>query len=786
MDDKERYEHRNPAHPWPELGAFEYLNIPYDAEFEAWYESDFKNTGWTTPYMKYQGPGNSTNLGAPVSESDFLAKVHDLRYSYAIYQLQKKVITEQQFNERIDYADAKFVYDNPKYTPVGLLGTAGIGAKMIAEMAYSALGGDKHIYPKKNTPMDTESGNHEHIFEVIRQNDPRNTNKVQYNVGASTSSMSGNPYGNSKRTGLPNTSQNWQHGLHITAGNKFRNKENFAELKAAYIKEQHVKLHAEIGDRYWSDFKATHRQYTLHREKPNAQKPADTDPQAQKRPHENPEGIEEGEPSSKVPDIAETVEQPQSSEEMVRKGGENMEVDSAVSGDAPAASANHTSGVGGTGISPQTEQIYIAPGLSVQGNIIEFRNSYRMRSWGNALFPQGQPGAAPTSATVLNPSAIVYPLVAMPVEYLFNYIPPGLYTALCSLPECRPVSIDTKVTPIGQMVAFGTQSELAGSGTTSHTLYGSAVIGLADEVPCDKVTISRNATTPMELSAAVQWTSAQEWTDRLWGTSIPQSAAPLTSTQINGFALSAANNEIITPNTYLRIYNPSGIPLTNTQIPSDASNVQSFWPMSRLMPKFAMQPKTGTPVINHSYSHQGWPIMLPAIAPKLVTTGSKSSSVVITRLGARGRRAVTNIDLTTGSAVLTNQPGEVSTQALKMYHTSDSYFAYCFNSVSPSYDTLGMESHFAGPKVPSVHFGIEAVKANVPEIAIPTYINASCDWYVETTIRFVFAIHHDFHHDGFQVLRQNIRAHLGIGITSSGATPATTNVIYRNGLPLYP
>ena len=135
MNDSSKYFTYNNKNPTPERTASSYLDIKYDAAFEAWYESDFKNTGFTTPFLKYQGPGNSSNLGEPNSEGDYYAKVHDLRYAYASYLYANKQITYEQFHSKIDYADETFVEANSKFTPVGLIGRIGISTKQFLEKA---------------------------------------------------------------------------------------------------------------------------------------------------------------------------------------------------------------------------------------------------------------------------------------------------------------------------------------------------------------------------------------------------------------------------------------------------------------------------------------------------------------------------------------------------------------------------------------------------------------------------------------------------------------------------
>ena len=137
MNTRDKYFTRNPNHPIPEMGASEYLGVPYDAGFEAWYESDFKNGGYTVPGLTYMGPGNSTNLGEPVNYSDYLSKLHDLRYAHASYQTKNKIINKAQYEDKINYADHEFTREQSIWDPVGLIGKVGIGAKMSFEKVIS-------------------------------------------------------------------------------------------------------------------------------------------------------------------------------------------------------------------------------------------------------------------------------------------------------------------------------------------------------------------------------------------------------------------------------------------------------------------------------------------------------------------------------------------------------------------------------------------------------------------------------------------------------------------------
>lgn len=308
MDAKTRYWTRNPNHPIPVDGsASDYLGIPYDAEFEAWYESDFKGRGWVLPFLKYEGPGNPTNAGEPVSYGDYLSKVHDLRYAYASFLKVKGRINKEQFHERITFADEDFKKNQSNFTVPGILGQAGIGLKNFAEVAWSLLGGEEHIYPGEPNASDFLTGDEEDVEIVpLKDTTPPPPNRKEeltkkfnwssdhydlleqywrshdanrevlrkwssdaYNAfkefdekyGAdeqdnqnvyrsNNNEFNANVFGVSKH-GIPKSSAQWQHGIHMVAGKKYKDD---PEAEAKYIREQHEKLYQSLGNDYWRHF----------------------------------------------------------------------------------------------------------------------------------------------------------------------------------------------------------------------------------------------------------------------------------------------------------------------------------------------------------------------------------------------------------------------------------------------------------------------------------------------------------------------------------------------------
>ena len=793
MDDlsKSHYFLFNPSNPVPEKSASQYLSIPYDPQFEAWYEGDYKNTGYTTPGLLYQGPKNSTNIGVPRTDGDYLAKVHDLRYAHAAYLYAHERINKEQFHSKITYADDTFVEQNSRITPVGLIGRIGINVKQFAEFVYSSFGGEKHIYPGTSTVEDFDTNQQQFDFEPLKENMSRRDffkktshfndyelyasyydseqNRATLQSGypevydlfkqyddaqakPSTSTSSKHPWG-LKKDGTNKTYVQWKQGVSMQQGRVSKLKGESAGQD--YYNEQHKKAH-DSNPTLYNTYHPTTRLNSNKRPASNINADSISTNVVEDSNSENNSNNEE------------QVEQV---EEMTRPQDDSMEGKQKTSASAGDG--------GGSGISTAVDQIYISGGFTQMGNKITFKNSFRMRSFGNSLFIQ----QGNVTANAISPNSIVYPYVSLPVEYAFFYLPEGLFNAIAALPQARPTGITCKVTPIGQMVSFGVNTEATAVGTTAHTLYGSAVVGLSKYLPCDKVTITRSTTKPMEVSAASKWTSGSVWIERLWGQTIPSGTSPTTVAVLDSIANSASNHEIIFPNTYLRVFFPSAL-RTGNQVPTDAAAANSYWNTNIYIPKFPMQPKTGTPVINFSYANS-WPIMAQTSAPTLVTNGPASLGIVVARRGKRGTQrqaAPASANVQTG-LITTNSTDATGTTLNQMTYNAATYGEYNFNNV-PSYDAMANEHRQFGPCVPSVHVGIEAVRSNVPEANTTDYINASCDFYVETSISFEFNAAHNFNFSGFNVLMEGNHLNSEIGAVTSDNINAT-NTIYRRNQPLY-
>lgn len=618
MNDSDRYWLRNPAHPIPEMGASEYLGVPYDAKFEAWYESDFKSSGYTVPFLRYEGPGNSTNLGQPKTYADYISKLHDLRYAYASYLAKEGRISKETFDERITHADAEFVKEQ-SWWPDGVIGKAGITAKMAFENVISWFGGEKHQYPGNPESENFETTNDEEINDVYTLN-------------------MGKPLFVDK-TGKAITAQQWQHRVHQVAGNKYRGNskstkeqlERIEQLKREYIRNAHKEKYNEIGEKYFEHFKQPQKptkQYTLWHDRTSENEQSTSELQSEQSTSENASTSAQGQKRTNQ-ELSE--EEPVDKLRILNEGSENTETGSDTTGetssenpeesesmrptnmevDKQTSSANVASSAGGTGITNTAGQVYMSKGFERHSNgKMSYSNHFRIRTYGNKSFAQ----AGATTSSLIEPCTVTVSNIAFPTEYLCFYIPKGLYVALRNLPNCRPKKLKVKVTPIGQQVNFTTNSGATQSGTTSHTTYFTAVVGLNKEIPCDKVTISREPTAPMTLTAVSKHTSNTEWIERLWGVQIPTGSTPVPPATLTKIIDSALSGNVIVPNTYRRIYFPTPPVSSSTQIPSDAGIANSFWALSRYMPKQPVAPHIGTPCINMEYEYD-WP-SLSSVATK--------------------------------------------------------------------------------------------------------------------------------------------------------------------------
>lgn len=373
MNDRDKYFTRNPNHPVPEMSASDYLGIPYNAEFEAWYESDFKSSGYTVPFLRYEGPGNSTNLGEPKTYADYISKLHDLRYAYASYMAKTKQIDKKTFDERISLADSEFVSEQSWY-PDGIIGKVGIGGKMAFENVLSWFGADEHQYPGNPEEENFSSGIDDNI-DVVPM-----AEKVKA------------PYFTDRKNN-PITARQWQHKIHTAAGNKFRHlpRNQWDEKKKEFIRAQHEAKLKEMGDDYWKEFKPNHIQFNLSKERnlPSTSAQSTTKPQPEQA--EKRSATEDNSEATQSKQSKEVNEQENSeaSAEQNQEAGEQMRSNQVepMEVDKQATGANVNSSMGGTGISPAAGQIYSSKGFyqTKDGNMC-YDNHFRVRGFGNAYF----------------------------------------------------------------------------------------------------------------------------------------------------------------------------------------------------------------------------------------------------------------------------------------------------------------------------------------------------------------------------------------------------------------
>ena len=114
-----------------------------------------------------------------------------------------------------------------------------------------------------------------------------------------------------------------------------------------------------------------------------------------------------------------------------------------------------------------------------------------------------------------------------------------------------------------------------------------------------------------------------------------------------------------------------------------------------------------------SYKYD-WPILNRTTAATIYVMGPAAKKIMVARRGKRGKQgfnlpAADHVTNFTDNQVDTNVN---SVSAQRPYQTNN-YQNHNLNNV-PAYNPMGFESQKVGSSVPSVHFGIEAVKANTP------------------------------------------------------------------------
>lgn len=152
----------------PEKSVSEYLNIPYNADFEKFYENSVGDSGITLPGSKYIGPGNSLNLGEPKTEADLAAKIHDLTYAHEHYKYSNNKIDENTFHENIRSSDFDLIKRWDILNPQSNWARSGIAAKQLLEnitgQIYPSSKKDKQKYELQSDDIEFNLlGKHEQI-----------------------------------------------------------------------------------------------------------------------------------------------------------------------------------------------------------------------------------------------------------------------------------------------------------------------------------------------------------------------------------------------------------------------------------------------------------------------------------------------------------------------------------------------------------------------------------------------------------------------------------------------
>jgi hypothetical protein len=191
-----RYPNLNKPDLPPRKLASDILGHKVHHEFQLHYENDFKDSGFTTPGLRYQGPGNSTNIGEPINAADALAEKHDLQYKYESFRNHKGYIDNRYYARRIQDIDNEYIKNNaalatssmnPLEQVPSIIGVAGISVKKAGE---SVLGQqhpttDKKKLAKEFTLIKPEKTN---LSTLLMKNLERNVSKKSE---AEQGSMSG-------------------------------------------------------------------------------------------------------------------------------------------------------------------------------------------------------------------------------------------------------------------------------------------------------------------------------------------------------------------------------------------------------------------------------------------------------------------------------------------------------------------------------------------------------------------------------------------------------------------
>lgn len=621
---------------------------------------------------KYLGPGNELNAGNPVDTDDAIAEIHDHGYNEAK--------NDNEVRSEDDIAIDSFLHDFiANGNPHSYLGAIGLGAKRVLETGTGVL------YPaSKKAKMDRPWWENEEPY-------PYKVKKPKLTVSPDDMGETYDRLGHANPWFSDNT---------------------IPEVTLPKRKNAHHSVKKDLAP---AD------------EAPNNGGEEDFVPE---QPHLPPgigdeadEGGFEGQFDSDEifahDDLAEDWEDHYGNANEPPSGEDISDPHN------PGTGGAHTidmSGAGG-GASPQAAMQFKALGFSHRNGKFFYHNSMRVRTFGNVDYLHKPANVGTTHYNY----TVVKSLVDLPTDKLSFYMP---YSMVVSLPlGARVTRVGCSVTPIGVSVSFDTNASVTSSAATQHVLYGSAEVGLNLKFPTQRYTISRNPTAPMTLSGAVLGVNDNVWASRIWG-SAPTNGAP---------AECAANNNIIIPHTYLGIIQPDITQTNNRQI--TISNQVSQWPFNQHIAIKPMAQQIGKRMIQWAY---------PLPEPIHIRGRRKYiNGLIDTHRCADGgdpflnnvRKTINNNTTAIGAATfqpLVPEPGvgaptnvELSYSVGNTQITTTQYndMRLYRHGSSPDHDATGKKTM----AIPSINFGIEAVAANTPE-NVAAYINASCDWYVETFI----------------------------------------------------
>lgn len=658
------------------------------------------------PGHNYLGPGNTINEGEPIDTDDAIAREHDIAYNRA------------RNNEDIFNADniaiekfSKDAYDTGNIHSV--VGAVGLSAKHLVEKLSN-----KVIYPN----LDNKQKNKLNIKNLISA--PYNKDKPfgDLNISAFLSAINraASNYARSKKF-------------------SYLDSEQRKDIEENYIRQAHFDFEQNIGSENYKNlfsdrakkFPKERTLFTLDdKYKTYGVDPTEnfTEAQIEEPITENSMTVPE-EPIAKKarviddqlirPPTTTTTETPQDIELTEDTQLGQIEPVVAPSGNISEFSKGMESS-GGSGIAASKLQFYKAKGFHYKDGIVKYNNSFRMRSWGNVWSKHdGANGSGQFTITGM-------PI--LPVNYLCFYVPRELVNVLPM--GTRVQHIKCKVTPIGQQVSFGTNEATNTNATIGHTLYGYASIGLNNDLPIGAFQITRNQTKPMEVAQVTHVLDAQGFStfvDRIWQNS--GSVAMYTT---------GVGHAIITPNIYLGIGDTSGT-TTNTTI---ETSFLGDYPYNQHFSVFPLQPHTGTPIINFERECGGLCIA-PDKAYNICREGPRnrttpSGTVFCAKTQGYDQTAlgwmVNNGNALNGLRDTTSDIIKEPSFATDNYSVADTYYNIRFDQKTiKGFDMNSQNSN--GNNWPLVTFGVEPVQSNTPE-GVPTYINASCDYYIETEIEF--------------------------------------------------